>query len=59
MTNPLIRLTPALVQSPKLTSNCASWVSFGLIVLSLSACSDDFVALIKAKRATSEMRGTI
>jgi len=27
MTNPLIRLTPALVQSPKLTSNCASWVS--------------------------------
>jgi len=35
------------------------WLSFGLIVLGLSACSDDFVALIKAKHATSEMRGTI
>jgi hypothetical protein len=43
------------------TSTVWLWLSFGLIVLGLSACSDDFVALIKAKakRATSEMRGTI
>ena len=27
--------------------------------LGLSACSDDFVALIKARHATSEARGTI
>ena len=25
----------------------------------LTACSDDFVAFIKARHATSEMRGTI
>ena len=39
------------------TSTVWLWLSFGLIVLGLSACSDDFVALIKAKHATSEMRG--
>jgi len=41
------------------TSTVWLWLSFGLIVVGLSACSDDFVALIKAKRATSEMRGAI
>ena len=29
------------------TSTVWLWLSFGLIVLGLSACSDDFVALIK------------
>jgi hypothetical protein len=41
------------------TSTVWLWLSFGLIVLGLSACSDDFVALIKARHATSELRGTI
>ena len=40
------------------TSTVWLWLS-GLIVLGLSACSDDFVALIKAKHTTSEMRGAI
>ena len=35
------------------------WLTFGLIGLGLAACSDDFVALIKARHATFEMRGTI
>jgi len=37
------------------TSTVWLWLSFGLIVLGLSACSDDFVALIKARHATSEL----
>jgi len=41
------------------TSTVWLWLSFGLTVLGLSACSDDFVALIKARHATSELRGTI
>jgi hypothetical protein len=41
------------------TSTVWLWLSFSLIVLGLAACSDDFVALIKAKHRTSEMRGTI
>jgi hypothetical protein len=35
------------------------WLTFGLIGLGLAACSDDFVALIKARHVTSELRGTI
>jgi hypothetical protein len=41
------------------TSTVWLWLSFGLIVIGLSACSDDFVALIKAKHAPSETRGMI
>ena len=35
------------------------WLTFGLIGLGLAAYSDDFFALIKAKHATFELRGTI
>ena len=40
------------------TSAVWLWLSFGLIVLGLSACSDDFVTLIKARPAL-ELHGTI